>query len=74
MADHSPLVAVALPADCVPESLPLSVARLISLSWPGVGHAQLMEVPAGSTCVHRCGRSSDGGEPRIWPALALDVV
>ena len=50
-----------LTTDCAPESQPLSVAWLISLAWPGISHAQLMDHYAGSTCVDRCGRSPGSG-------------
>ena len=37
------LVALALPADCPPESVPSVVGRLISVAWPGMSRAQLVD-------------------------------
>lgn len=43
MADRLELVALALPADCAPESLPPSVAAFMAACWPGMSRAQLMD-------------------------------
>lgn len=37
------LVSLALPAGYPPESVPSVVGRLISLAWPGMSRAQLMD-------------------------------
>jgi hypothetical protein len=36
MAGTFELVALALPGDCAPESLPFAVKRLIADCWPGM--------------------------------------
>jgi hypothetical protein len=41
MADTFELVALSLPGDCAPESLPFVVKRLIADCWPGMSRAQL---------------------------------
>ena len=43
MAARFELVVLALIHDSAPESLPLSVTRLIAVFWPGMSRAQLME-------------------------------
>jgi len=43
MPNRFELVALALPADCPPESVPAAVGRLISAAWPGMSRAQLMD-------------------------------
>ncbi|TDY15737.1 hypothetical protein B0G81_8832 [Paraburkholderia sp. BL6665CI2N2] len=42
MADPFELVALALPADCAPGSLPPAVRRLLADCWPGMSRAQLV--------------------------------
>jgi hypothetical protein len=42
MADTYELVALALPADVAPESLPAAVKRLVADCWPGMSRAQLV--------------------------------
>lgn len=42
MADTFELVALALPGDCAPESLPVAVKRLMADCWPGMSRAQLI--------------------------------
>ncbi|MGF6267326.1 hypothetical protein OKW49_008320 [Paraburkholderia youngii] len=43
MADRLELVALALPADCAPESLPVSVNKFIAACWSGMSRAQLLD-------------------------------
>ncbi|MFT0172077.1 hypothetical protein ACLKMY_24220 [Paraburkholderia mimosarum] len=43
MPNRFELVALALPADCPPESVPAAVGRLISAAWPGMSRAQLVD-------------------------------
>jgi hypothetical protein len=43
MAYRFELVSLALPADCPPELVPPAVGRLISLAWPGMSRAQLVD-------------------------------
>ncbi|RZF26679.1 hypothetical protein EVC45_27075 [Paraburkholderia sp. UYCP14C] len=43
MADRLELVALALPADCAPESLPVSVTRFVAACWSGMSRAQLLD-------------------------------
>jgi hypothetical protein len=43
MAYRFALVSLALPVDCPPESIPPAVGRLISLAWPGMSRAQLVD-------------------------------
>ncbi|WP_238328172.1 hypothetical protein [Paraburkholderia mimosarum] len=43
MPQRFELVALALPADCPPESVPPAVGRLISAAWPGMSRAQLAD-------------------------------
>ncbi|MGF6439532.1 hypothetical protein [Paraburkholderia youngii] len=42
MADRLELVALALPADAAPESLPATVNQFIAACWSGMSHAQLL--------------------------------
>ncbi|MCP3713466.1 hypothetical protein M3I54_42655 [Paraburkholderia sp. CNPSo 3274] len=43
MAHRFEIVSLALPADCLQESVPSAVGRLISLAWPGMSRAQLVD-------------------------------
>jgi hypothetical protein len=43
MATRFELVALALPHDSAPESLPQAVTQLIAACWPGMSRAQLIE-------------------------------
>jgi hypothetical protein len=43
MANRFELVALALPADCVPESLPVRVSQFIAACWSGMSRAQLLD-------------------------------
>lgn len=43
MADRLELVALALPADCAPESLPAPVTQFITTCWSGMSRAQLLD-------------------------------
>jgi hypothetical protein len=42
MADAFELVALALPADLAPDSLPDAIKRLVADCWPGMSRAQLV--------------------------------
>ncbi len=42
MADRFELVALALPSDCAPESLPACIAEFIAVCWNGMSPAQLL--------------------------------
>ncbi|WP_028209024.1 hypothetical protein [Paraburkholderia nodosa] len=43
MAHRFELVSLALPTDCPPESVPSAISRLISVAWPGMSRAQLVD-------------------------------
>lgn len=43
MADRLQLVALALSANCAPESLPVPVSEFIAACWPGTRRAQLLD-------------------------------
>ena len=43
MAYRFELVSLALPADCPPELVPPAVGRLLSVAWPGMSRAQLVD-------------------------------
>ncbi|MPW11637.1 hypothetical protein GCT19_40565 [Paraburkholderia sp. CNPSo 3155] len=43
MPDRLQLVALALPADCAPESLPAPVSQFIAACWSGMSRVQLLD-------------------------------
>jgi hypothetical protein len=43
MSDRFELVALALPANCAPESLPAAVSQFIATCWPDMSRAQLLD-------------------------------
>ncbi|WP_227749412.1 hypothetical protein [Paraburkholderia atlantica] len=43
MAYRLELVALALPANCAPESLPAPVSQFVAACWPGMSRAQLLD-------------------------------
>jgi hypothetical protein len=65
MADRFELVAIALPADCAPESLAPVVATFIAACWNGMSRAQLFE---------RARRAGLHVSLRMLPGLAVDGV
>ncbi|MGQ7932253.1 hypothetical protein [Paraburkholderia sp. D1E] len=66
MADTFELVALGLPADLAPDSLPDPVKRLVADCWPGMSRAQLARVPAGMRFIPRCAPWWTAGAPGRW--------
>lgn len=75
MADTFELVALSLPADCAPESLPPLVKRLVADCWPGMSRAQLI-ARARRNALHPSlrahGASAPGDTGHFTLTLAVD--
>lgn len=63
MTDRFELVSLALPVDCLPESVPSAVGQLISAAWSGMSRAQLVD---------RARRFDMRATLRVQPGIGLD--